>query len=146
MSAAVALMLSATLLPRGYLAPSWRTSIGRPFVIYMKAEAAVASCLNCSQRRRRRVTPRKMSGPPRALLMIILAFATDRLRVIDERVRLEVARVLGLPDPQSIDPSQSLFELGLDSLMAIELRRRLGELQARRFLPHLFSIIPMYRP
>ena len=50
---------------------------------------------------------------------------SDRLLAIDEQVRDEVARVLGLSDPHSIDPSQSLFELGLDSLMAMELRRRL---------------------
>lgn len=51
---------------------------------------------------------------------------SDRLRAIDEKVRLEVARVLGLSDPNSINPGQSLFELGLDSLMALELRRRLS--------------------
>jgi phthiocerol/phenolphthiocerol synthesis type-I polyketide synthase D len=52
----------------------------------------------------------------------------DRLRAIDERVRLEIARVLELSDPRSIDPNQSLFELGLDSLMALELRRRLARI------------------
>jgi len=52
----------------------------------------------------------------------------DRVLVIDEKVRFEVARILGLPDPHSINADQSLFEIGLDSLMAIELRRQLGNI------------------
>lgn len=42
-------------------------------------------------------------------------------------VRRELARVLGLAGPQAVDPAKGFFELGLDSLMAMQLRRRLGD-------------------
>jgi myxalamid-type polyketide synthase MxaB len=36
-------------------------------------------------------------------------------------LRIRLAKVMGLDDESSIDPSESLFHLGLDSLMAVEL-------------------------
>jgi aryl carrier-like protein len=47
-----------------------------------------------------------------------------------------VARVLSAPSAQAIDVQQPLNELGLDSLMAVELRNRLSRgLQLERTLP-----------
>ncbi|MGW4114469.1 type I polyketide synthase [Actinosynnema sp. NPDC004786] len=43
-----------------------------------------------------------------------------------ERVRREVARVLGQPDPDAVVMSRPLLELGLDSVGAVELRDRLA--------------------
>ena len=40
-------------------------------------------------------------------------------------VRAAVARVLGVRNPESIDPDKRLFDMGLDSLMSIDLKTRL---------------------
>ena len=44
-----------------------------------------------------------------------------------EIVAAEAAQILGHPDPRRLQPSTSLFEQGLDSLMAVQLRNRLFE-------------------
>ncbi len=49
----------------------------------------------------------------------------DRMATI---VRQELAHVLGLAGPQAVDSAKGFFDLGLDSLMAMQLRRRLGDL------------------
>jgi acyl carrier protein len=46
--------------------------------------------------------------------------------VVEDSVRQEAARVLGLTPTQIDDLDRPLNELGLDSLMAVELRNRLG--------------------
>ena len=43
-------------------------------------------------------------------------------------VRTELAGVLGLPGPQAVDAGKGFFDIGLDSLLAVQLRRRLGRL------------------
>jgi NAD(P)-dependent dehydrogenase (short-subunit alcohol dehydrogenase family)/acyl carrier protein len=50
----------------------------------------------------------------------------DRERALLELVRAEVAAVLGLSSPSTLEPNRPLQELGLDSLMAVELRNRLA--------------------
>jgi hypothetical protein len=52
----------------------------------------------------------------------------ERERVVLEVVRGEVAAVLGFKSPTGIGPDQPLQEGGMDSLMAVELRKRLGAL------------------
>jgi len=49
----------------------------------------------------------------------------SRKDLLAEFVRTEVAAVLGLRTPDLVDPSRSLFNIGMDSLMAIELKTRL---------------------
>ncbi|MFO7562367.1 MAG: acyl carrier protein, partial [Enhygromyxa sp.] len=48
-----------------------------------------------------------------------------RLHHVLEFVRSEAAVVLGVASPQEVSPDQPLQEIGLDSLMAVELRNRL---------------------
>ncbi|MEM7532860.1 MAG: type I polyketide synthase [Chloroflexota bacterium] len=76
--------------------------------------------------------PRNLSGagssplPAEALLETLSTLppneAEERLESI---VNQHVVSVLGLDDSQPLDPTQRLFEVGIDSLMAIELRIRM---------------------
>jgi acyl transferase domain-containing protein len=59
----------------------------------------------------------------------------ERERALLMAVSAEVARVLGRPSHYAIDPSQAFKRLGFDSLMAVELRNRLGVVTGLRGLP-----------
>jgi len=61
-----------------------------------------------------------------------------RRATLDRVVRRVVAEVVGLKSPQSIDAALSLFKVGLDSLMAIQLQRRL-ERATEETLPAAFA-------
>jgi acyl carrier protein len=52
--------------------------------------------------------------------------AYERRELLVSELQANVAKVLALASGQSIDPRQPLGELGLDSLMAVELHNRLG--------------------
>ncbi|HET8933890.1 MAG TPA: SDR family NAD(P)-dependent oxidoreductase, partial [Polyangiales bacterium] len=53
---------------------------------------------------------------------------SERLQALVELVCGEVATVLGLAHGQAVDPDKELAKLGLDSLMAVEVRNRLAAL------------------
>jgi aryl carrier-like protein len=64
------------------------------------------------------------------------ASPTRRREMLLAFVAEQVARVLAAPSAAAIDSRQPLNELGLDSLMAVELRNRLGRgLGLARSLP-----------
>jgi pimeloyl-ACP methyl ester carboxylesterase/acyl carrier protein len=54
----------------------------------------------------------------------------------------EAARTLGLPDADAVDADRALTELGLDSLMALQLRNRLTEVLHLRLPPTLLFDAP----
>ncbi|WP_165360758.1 type I polyketide synthase [Candidatus Chloroploca sp. Khr17] len=72
------------------------------------------------------VRPTPATGDDTATFRRLLADTPgdQRQRVLVERLTLHVARVMGL-DPQATDPSRSLSDLGIDSLMAVELKNRI---------------------
>lgn len=50
-----------------------------------------------------------------------------RVAKLRDEVRAQAAQVLGLAGPEAVDPAQGFFALGMDSLMAMELRGRLQQ-------------------
>ncbi|NET03815.1 MAG: amino acid adenylation domain-containing protein [Symploca sp. SIO2B6] len=50
---------------------------------------------------------------------------SQRRGLLVEYLRIQVAKTLGVSSPEQIELGQRLFDLGLDSLMAVELRSRL---------------------
>ncbi|MDP9360612.1 MAG: SDR family NAD(P)-dependent oxidoreductase [Acidobacteriota bacterium] len=50
----------------------------------------------------------------------------DRDSLLEREIQTHVARVLGFRSAHDVDPRQKLFDLGIDSLLAVELKNRLS--------------------
>ncbi len=74
------------------------------------------------------------SSAPSLLERLARVAAPDREELLIEFVRGEAAAVLGVDSAEAVAPDVGLFEMGMDSLMSVELRRRL-EKGAGRKLP-----------
>jgi acyl carrier protein len=79
------------------------------------------------------------AAAPRTKLLPELAAAAAHLRrgLALSRLRAEAVTLLGLGQGAKVDPVQPLRELGLDSLMSVELRNAIAELLDRK-LPATF--------
>ncbi|MFI1394009.1 type I polyketide synthase, partial [Streptomyces sp. NPDC020681] len=75
---------------------------------------------------RRRAAAGAAGGSSPAEQLAALSGA-ERQRVLVDLVRAHVAGVLGHSDQQAVESDRVFKELGFDSLMAVELRNRLGE-------------------
>jgi acyl transferase domain-containing protein/SAM-dependent methyltransferase/acyl carrier protein len=77
--------------------------------------------------------------PPESSELFLADMAPeDRRELVTVRVIKEVAQVLGIDVPESIDPERGLFDMGLDSLMSVQLRKRL-EVSFGRALPKMLT-------
>jgi acyl transferase domain-containing protein/acyl carrier protein/methylmalonyl-CoA mutase cobalamin-binding subunit len=66
----------------------------------------------------------------------------ERFEFVVELVRREAADVIGASDPTQIELQQPLQELGLDSLMAVELRNRLSGISGHKLAATLLFNYP----
>ncbi|HKN55033.1 MAG TPA: acyl carrier protein, partial [Amycolatopsis sp.] len=72
----------------------------------------------------------------RGLIERLAGLAPDeQAKVLLEMVRAQVAAVLGYSAAHQIDEDQGLFEIGFDSLTAVELRNRLRAITERKISP-----------
>ncbi|GAB1541022.1 hypothetical protein NUACC21_36910 [Scytonema sp. NUACC21] len=62
------------------------------------------------------------------------AAANERLSLLTAHIQGEVAKVLGLPPSELPDPKQNFFDMGMDSLIAVELKNQLQN-NLGQFLP-----------
>ncbi|WP_394839472.1 SDR family NAD(P)-dependent oxidoreductase [Pendulispora rubella] len=92
---------------------------------------------------------RARSAPPAAASTLEQRLATmpsgECERTLFELVASEVGIVLGLPATAALDGERPLHELGLDSLMAVDLRNRLGAAAGLRLPPTLLFDYPTPR-
>jgi rifamycin polyketide synthase module 9/10 len=68
--------------------------------------------------------------------------ATEQEKILLDLVRTEVAAVLGYSVNHHIEANQGLFEIGFDSLTAIELRNRLRDLTDKKIAANLVFAYP----
>ncbi|WP_437719645.1 type I polyketide synthase [Sorangium sp. So ce448] len=64
-------------------------------------------------------------GSPALIAELGVLAEGERLRRVEGLVRSETAAILGHADASVVEPTRGFFDMGLDSLMAVELRRRL---------------------
>jgi len=67
-----------------------------------------------------------ITQPLRLRQQLVEAAGATRAQLLLDYLRTAAAQVLGLRNPAQIDPRQGLLDLGLDSLMAVELRNQLA--------------------
>ena len=71
--------------------------------------------------------------------------AAEQFQALLDLVRTQVAAVLGYSTPQQIAEDQGLFEIGFDSLTAVELRNRLRTITERKISADLVFAYPTPR-
>ena len=84
----------------------------------------------------------KPAAPQTLRDQLTQAKADQRLALLMPFLRTAVAKILGLRTPGQIDVRQGLMDLGLDSLMAVELRNQLSRALATPLPPTLIFDYP----
>ena len=80
---------------------------------------------------RRQVRSKRSSVEPGWVESLQALPVEGRAQALEQRVREQLLRVLGLESSHPVSPTQGLSDLGMDSLMAVELSNRLGVLVDR---------------
>jgi acyl transferase domain-containing protein len=97
---------------------------GRPTPSFLREVADAAEPSKAASAAR---GPLAMSGGTSDLRQELATVPRGRWRrVVEEFVRVRAVRALGLDASRALDPRRPLGELGLDSLLAVELRNTLG--------------------
>jgi NAD(P)-dependent dehydrogenase (short-subunit alcohol dehydrogenase family)/acyl carrier protein len=82
------------------------------------------------------------TSDPALLRQIETARPGERPGIMLAAIRNEVACALGIDNVESVDPQQGFFEMGLDSLMAVELKTRLSSMLKRNLPASLMFQYP----
>ncbi|WP_394840347.1 SDR family NAD(P)-dependent oxidoreductase [Pendulispora rubella] len=144
-SHALALLDSALARPEPCLVPA------RLDLRALRAVSSPPALLrHLARSRSREVSPAGVDVPGSKLQQRLAALpAEERERALVDLLRSELATVLGHASPSAIDPARPLKELGLDSLVALELRNRLSSLTGLRLPstllfdhPSLSALVP----
>lgn len=121
------------------LKPAFEFRGRRPFLDYLRAEPAPAQPVQAAAPA---ITPAPaaVAPPPAPSTQLVLDGVTpeERRELVASRVLKEVAQALGTEDPTNIDPERGLFDMGMDSLMSVQLRKRL-EASFGRTLPKMLT-------
>ncbi|WP_437608159.1 SDR family NAD(P)-dependent oxidoreductase [Sorangium sp. So ce834] len=102
-----------------------------PIALRAHAVAPILRGLVRAGAARRKLANNAASAAPLAQRLAGLA-PKERERAMNDVVRPEIGVVLGLPPSRHLDGDRPLKELGLDSLMAVELRNRLAAIVGTR--------------
>jgi acyl transferase domain-containing protein len=98
------------------LKPTYEVRRARPFLALLGT---------ASSETRREGARRKVDERAELLQLLAAAEPTAQLELMTARIGEKVVDVMALGSPETLDPSQSLHDLGLDSLFAVQLRNRL---------------------
>ncbi|WP_240507561.1 acyl carrier protein, partial [Streptomyces kanamyceticus] len=69
----------------------------------------------------------------------------EKVALLTAFIRKEIAGVIGAPDPQTVDLDTNLFDMGLDSLILIEVIAKLGDQLAHEVRSSAFVEYPTVR-
>ena len=102
------------------------TRRARPLLTKMGLEATVATGTSGAPAKDEQLRARLSAASPQ-----------ESRQIIERAVRDAVARVLGIKKPDSIDRDKALLQMGMDSLMAVELKTRLEAVAGEALRPTL---------